>query len=64
MPGTGGEMSEMGDYSRLKRYALQVVTQLPDSRAEAMLVLEYARELVEWQAEHDLAHAPVLQVIG
>jgi len=51
-----------GDASRLKRYALQVVAQLPDNRDEAMRVLEYARELVDWEAEHD--PKPVLQLIG
>jgi uncharacterized Rossmann fold enzyme len=50
------------DCVRLKRYALQIVAQLPDSREEAMKVLEYARELIDWEAEND--PAPVLQLIG
>jgi hypothetical protein len=51
-----------GECLRLKRYALQLVAQLPDSRDEAMKVLEYARELIDWEAEND--PAPVLQLIG
>jgi hypothetical protein len=56
------DMDDLGDCVRLKRYALQIVCQLPDSRVEAMKVLEYARELVDWEAEHD--PRPVLQLIG
>jgi hypothetical protein len=51
-----------GECLRLKRYALQIVAQLPDGQEEAMKVLEYARELIDWEAEHD--PAPVLQLIG
>jgi hypothetical protein len=52
-----------GDCSRLKRFALQIAAQLPDDRQEAVLVLEYARELVGWEAERD-DRGPVLRVVG
>ena len=42
---------EANDASRLKHYALEIVSQLPIDRAEALIVLGYARELIEWQAE-------------
>jgi len=37
--------------ARLKRYALQIASQLPDNKMEAMRVLEYLRDLVEWEDE-------------
>ena len=51
------------DESRLKRYALQIAAQLPDGREEALRVLEYAKQLVEWEDEV-LDASPVLQLIG
>jgi len=37
------------DEARLKRNAIQIATQLPENREEAMRVLELARELVDWE---------------
>lgn len=34
----------------LKRYAIQIATQLPENRDEALRVLEYVREIVEWKS--------------
>ena len=33
---------------KLRRFALQIVQQLPETKADALLVLDYARELVMW----------------
>lgn len=43
----------------LKRYAIQIATQLPESREEALLVLEYARELVDWESPGTMADGVV-----
>ena len=48
--------------ARLKRYALQVAAQLPDDKQEAMIVLEYARELVIW--EREAGETAQLRLIG
>lgn len=37
---------------RLKRQAVQIATQLPENKEEALKVLDYARELVQWEAEN------------
>ncbi len=50
------------DDARLKRFALQIATQMPENRQEAMRVLEYLKELVEW--EDGEVSEPVLQLIG
>ena len=34
---------------KLRRFALQIVQQLPEAKEEAIKVLEYARELVGWE---------------
>lgn len=34
--------------TRLKRYAIQIAAQLPEDREEALRVLQFARELVDW----------------
>lgn len=39
----------LGKEHRLRRFAIQIVQQMPENKAEAMLVLEYARELVLWE---------------
>ena len=36
---------------RLKRHAIQIAIQLPEDRAEALKVLEYAADLIEWQED-------------
>jgi hypothetical protein len=41
---------ENTDYQRLKRHASEIVSQLPQDRDSALRVLDYARELVEWEA--------------
>lgn len=33
---------------KLRRFALQIVQQLPETKAEALLVLEFAREVIQW----------------
>lgn len=33
----------------LRRFAVQIAQQLPEKKAEALLVLGYVRELVAWQ---------------
>lgn len=40
---------ECGRKCSLKRLAEQLCMQLPDDRAEAFLVLEFMRELVNWE---------------
>lgn len=40
---------------KLRRFALQVVQQLPENKAEALLVLEFARDLVMWEKGELLA---------
>ena len=50
------------DRLSLKRYAFQIVAQLPESREEALRALEYARELVDW--ENERGPCSVLQLIG
>lgn len=37
------------DRVREKRNALQIVAQLPENRDEALRVLAYARELIDWE---------------
>ncbi len=34
---------------RLRRYAMQIATQLPEDREEAETVLRMVRELLEWR---------------
>lgn len=34
---------------RLRRFALQVVQQLPENRLDALIVLEFMREIVAWE---------------
>lgn len=36
--------------ARLRRFALQIVQQLPEDKNEALKVLEYARELIAWES--------------
>lgn len=50
------------DDTRLKRFALQVVIMLPAESDDALRVLEYAKELLEW--ENRVALAPILHLIG
>ena len=50
------------DDARLKRHAIQIATQLPENREEALRVLDYARELVDW--EDETVERPVLELIG
>lgn len=50
------------DDTRLKRFALQVVIMLPAENREALRVLEYAKEILEW--EHREVLAPILHLIG
>ena len=50
------------DILRLKRHAVQIATQLPENREDALRVLEFAREIVEW--EDGGAVASVLKLIG
>ena len=45
---------------RLKGLAVQIAAQLPDDRADALKVLEYAKEIAEWRcAVPDLAETIV-----
>lgn len=39
--------------AKLKRFAFQVVQQLPENRKDAVRVLEYARELVQWESDEN-----------
>lgn len=45
----------MGDRQRddgaLRRYAIQIAQQLPENKEDALALLRYIRELVDW--EHD-----------
>lgn len=41
--------------ARLKRQALQIAMQLPESKAEALEVLQYVRELVDWELGNSTA---------
>ena len=50
--------------ARLKRYAVQIATQLPDNREDAMRVLDYARELVEWAEPEEGAQVVPFRSIG
>ena len=52
------------DTLRLKRHAVQIATQLPENRVDALRVLEFAREIVEWADGDTGAVAKVLKVIG
>jgi hypothetical protein len=36
--------------SQLRRFAHQIAQQLPENKEDAILVLEYAKELVLWQS--------------
>jgi hypothetical protein len=47
----------------LKRLALQIAAQLPTIREESLLVLEFARELVEWENRPADDPAPVLKLV-
>lgn len=44
---------------RLKRHASEIVSQLPPDRDSALRVLDYARELVEWEA----GSVPALRIV-
>ncbi len=56
MPG-----QECGRKCSLKRLAEQLCMQLPDDKGEALLVLEFMRELVSW--EHTDVAADVLRLV-
>ncbi len=43
----------------LKRQAMQIVTVLPEDRAEALQILDYARKLLDWEIATDVASAVV-----
>lgn len=62
MPGPVMRADEPGEASRLKHYALEIVAQLPLDKSEALRVLTYARELVEWQDE--APKADVIQLVA
>lgn len=47
---------------RLKRCAVQLAAQMPESRAECLKVIEYLAELVEWETEP--VSRPALELIG
>lgn len=59
-------INKMGNQTlRLKRYAVQIATQLPENRDEALQVLDYVRELVEWEATvGDQIRKAALTLIG
>ena len=50
----------------LKRYAIQIATQLPENRDEALRVLDYVREIVEWETPEAAADGivPIVRRIG
>lgn len=52
---------ECGRKCSLKRLAEQLCMQLPDERTEAILVLEFMRELVNW--EHADVAGEVLRLV-
>ena len=60
--GTYTAVISQQDDARLKRYAFQIAIQLPESKEEALRVLEYARDLIDWQNE--AVKAPLFEVIG
>lgn len=35
--------------AKLRRFALQVVQQLPENKADALLVMEFVREIILWE---------------
>ena len=49
------------DCGALKRIAQQIAVQLPQDRNEAILVLDYVRELMEW--EHGTTGAVILPFV-
>lgn len=49
----GGQ--ERGRKCSLKRLAEQLSMQLPDDKIEALLVVEFMRELVNWEHASDVA---------
>jgi hypothetical protein len=52
---------ECGRKCSLKRLAEQLSMQLPDDKGEALLVVEFMRELVNW--EHAADAAEVLRLV-
>ncbi len=60
-------MQKQGEAERagqLKRLAAQILTQLPETKEEALMVLAIAQELVEWEAVVGSPLAPVLRIVG
>ena len=53
-----------GEALRLKRYAVQIATQLPENREEALRVLEFAREIVEWGTQAETAGLRLIRATG
>ncbi len=49
---------------RNKRLAAQILSQLPEDREEALIVLTIARQLVEWVAEGEALPAAILRIVG
>jgi hypothetical protein len=51
----------------LKRIAEQIALQLPDHRGDALMVLEYAKEIVDWRTaatESDETRSNVIRLGG
>jgi hypothetical protein len=53
----GGKMTKDLD-ARLRRFALQIAVQLPEDKKEALRVLGYMRELIDWQDDSVAKPAP------
>ena len=49
---------------RHKRLAAQILSQLPESKEEALIVLTIARQLVEWVGEGDQLPSAILRIVG
>lgn len=55
---------EAADLGRLKRLAAQLLSQLPEDREEALIVIVMLRELVEWRPSIEAVVEPVLKIVG
>ena len=47
--------------SQLRRFAHQIAQQMPENKEDAMLVLEYVKELVLWESGAKLGE---LRIVG
>ncbi len=56
-------MSTVHNTQRFKRLAAQIVAQLPEDKAEALVVLALIRTLVEWENGAEATILPFVRLV-